>query len=215
MTAVSPTSGAVAGGTVVTILGTGFMGGYSAATANDSIFDFSSEDCQHLQVTIGPTLLCQVQSCSEEKITCVTENRAGVPAAVDNSGRNTEFGLGYQFSSREVRVEAGGFLRIAWTATKYTGTKHGFTLAAREAPREPGLPAPAGFASPFSRDGSFWQWFPSPGAYNITSSSYGWLNFSGTVNVLPLEASSLPVRVVVAGVEAKHASESIDNATDV
>ncbi|CAK8682976.1 unnamed protein product [Clavelina lepadiformis] len=95
VSSITPDKGSLAGGTTVTLTGSGFT--------NDSLVKLGDVTCDDVTVTDSGTLL-----------TCVTKP-PGKVHVVTNAGLHPKFGKGYSWNSSTVEMEVGGLLSVRWS----------------------------------------------------------------------------------------------------
>ncbi|XP_076825074.1 fibrocystin-L-like [Clavelina lepadiformis] len=95
VSSITPDKGSLAGGTTVTLTGSGFT--------NDSLVKLGDVTCDDVTVTDSGTSL-----------TCVTKP-PGKVHVVTNAGLHPKFGKGYSWNSSTVEMEVGGLLSVRWS----------------------------------------------------------------------------------------------------
>ncbi|ROT76059.1 putative fibrocystin-L isoform X3 [Penaeus vannamei] len=92
----SPRRGSVNGGTTVALRGRGF-----------------GDDCSLLKVTLGAAMTCEVMTCSDDLVTCVTKRRR-VDHVVNSTGTHYKYGEGYAWAPGSLHIDAGDTVTWSW-----------------------------------------------------------------------------------------------------
>merc|ERR1719483_207686 len=95
VTDMTPRKGSNMGGTKMKLTGSGFG------------------DCSDIKVNFGDMMICEIDTCTDTEITCVTKKSSKVHQ-VSNGGRHPTYGPGYVWSPKEVVVQPGDTVDWIW-----------------------------------------------------------------------------------------------------
>merc|ERR1712106_739591 len=148
VTDMTPRKGSSLGGTKMKLTGSGFG------------------DCSDIAVSIGDMMSCDIDTCTDTEIICVTKKTSKVHQ-VSNGGRHPVYGPGYVWSPKEVVVQPGDMVDWVWNlqvASEDTGisVQQASTSTSNEWDG-------TGFKSEKSAKGRLQQTFDSPGTYFYSS----------------------------------------------
>merc|ERR1712106_837006 len=148
VTDMTPRKGSSLGGTKMKLTGSGFG------------------DCSDIAVSIGDMMSCDIDTCTDTEIICVTKKTSKVHQ-VSNGGRHPVYGPGYVWSPKEVVVQPGDMVDWVWNlqvASEDTG------ISVQQASTSTSNDWDGtGFKSEKSAKGRLQQTFDSPGTYFYSS----------------------------------------------
>merc|ERR1712106_551167 len=148
ITDMTPRKGSSLGGTKMKLTGSGFG------------------DCSDIVVSIGDMMSCDIDTCTDTEIICVTKKTSKVHQ-VSNGGRHPVYGPGYVWSPKEVVVQPGDMVDWVWNlqvASEDTG------ISVQQASTSTSNDWDGtGFKSEKSAKGRLQQTFDSPGTYFYSS----------------------------------------------
>eukprot|EP00090_Calanus_glacialis_P017096 TRINITY_DN2671_c0_g1_i4.p1 TRINITY_DN2671_c0_g1~~TRINITY_DN2671_c0_g1_i4.p1 ORF type:complete len:4502 (+),score=1148.36 TRINITY_DN2671_c0_g1_i4:1085-13507(+) len=148
VTDMTPRKGSNLGGTKMKLTGSGFG------------------DCSDITVSIGDMMTCDIDTCIDTEIVCITSKVSKVHQ-VSNGGRHPTYGPGYVWSPKEVVVQPGDTVDWIWNlqvASEDTGISVQQTSSSTDNEWDG-----AGFKSEKSAKGRLQQIFDSPGTYFFSS----------------------------------------------
>merc|ERR1719483_1010979 len=148
VTDMTPRKGSNLGGTKMKLTGSGFGG------------------CTDITVTIGEMMGCDIDTCLDTEIVCLTQKVSKVHQ-VSNGGRHPVYGPGYVWAPKEVVVQPGDTVDWIWNlqvASEDTGISVQQTSSSTENEWNE-----IGFKSEKSAKGRLQQVFDAPGTYFYSS----------------------------------------------
>ena len=187
----TPTTGSIFGGTLITFNGQGF-----------------GEKTSDVKVVFkGKT--CAVQSCTDNKITCITP-RASNTVYIDNSGRGV-FGVGTAWSKNTIYINEGDSIVYSW----YSIRDSKFLISVKR--YSVGNPDATELLCQPKYSGKCLVIFSTAGTYILSSGKFVNNNnaeFNGTVVVSVLSQSQADVSLSVKGLDVPLSSENVRKRRD-
>ena len=148
VTDMTPRKGSSMGGTKLKLTGSGFG------------------DCSDVAIKFGEMMSCEIETCIDTEIICLTKKTAKVQQ-ISNSGRHPTYGPGYIWGPQDVTIQPGDMVDWIWNlqvASEDTGISVQQTASATDNEWNG-----VGFKSEKSAKGRLQQTFASPGVYYYSS----------------------------------------------
>ncbi|XP_068231985.1 fibrocystin-L-like [Palaemon carinicauda] len=185
VTSYSPLRGSVYGGTTMVLKGRGF-----------------GQNCSLVGVTIGENMTCDVTSCSEDTIRCVTR-RIQRRHYIRNTGSLTGYGPGYAWDPQKLSIQEGDAVTWNWHRSSDPNSELLYNVFSTSSPilkefDEKGFKS--GHGTPV---GNFTYGFQNSGTYYYASDPLkNSIVMSGQIEVTAPTSVTERIRVTFAGVEA-------------
>ena len=190
VTDMTPRKGSTLGGTTVKLTGSGFG------------------DCSDIVVSFGEMMSCDIGSCTNTEITCVTKKNS-VEHRVNNGGRHPTYGPGYVWKPREIEIMPGDTVGWLWNL-EVSSEETGISVQQVAGPATNEYDG-TGFKSEKSAKGGLRQVFDTPGTYYYSSQPvFGdGLFMKGTVKVVGATEDTTTTLSVTMGGEIAAAQQTI------
>ncbi|CAK8682970.1 unnamed protein product [Clavelina lepadiformis] len=146
VSSIAPDKGSLAGGTTVTLTGSGFTSGTN--------------------VSIGDVKCGDVSVTSDNSLTCVTEPK-GVTYLVTNTGSHRTYGRGYAWNPSTVNMKVGDLLSVHWSISAWLD-KSLIGLYSTDSAMSNTYDG-EGFQAPASREGQYRYRFNKVGKFHFSS----------------------------------------------